>query len=88
MTTDEARKNRAQKRKILLTPTMIQTCLLRHIATHGPTNWSECKRATGVSMPKTREAGYWLAGRSLITWPPNIHSRIVCTEAGKLEAEK
>lgn len=80
-----AKRKRLAKAKV----TMEAIChsLLLHIAAHGPTNWRECSLATGESMTKTREAGFWLAGAGLITWPDKKHCGIVCTDEGKKKAE-
>ena len=85
---DKIRAKRKKLAKAKVTMDDVRRFLLAHIAAHQPTNWRECAAATGQSMTKTRDAGYWLAGAGLITWPDNKHCGIVCTETGKAEASK
>jgi hypothetical protein len=85
---DKIRAKRKRQVKAKITMADISNALLIHVAAHQPTNWRECAIATGESMTKTREAGYWLAGAGLITWPPNKHCNIAITDKGKEEAGK
>ena len=86
--TSRAKRNRKKRVASKITMEMIRHALLRHVVVHGPTTWLECSKATGVSGSHTREAGYWLAGAGLITWPDNIHGRVTATDTGKIEAQK